>query len=414
MRNFLRSGFIKLFAGTAFTQIVSILAVPVMSRLYGADGVGIFSLALGTIAIIQVLATGRYEQAIFLEKNKYQIIALIKLCRIIAFLVSALTLLIGFTAWIINPNTDLFNNYTQVVVLSPILLYLMTSNQILLALCNRYEMYSDMSKSRLLVASASTLLLILFGLVDNNPAWIIVASILAYGLSNIIFWRKYNNNNVTYSLSKFGIGRIMTTAKRHKKFPLYALPADLINVISYNAPLYFLGVFFGAAVVGNYSLAHRVLNAPVGLITSSFSEVFKAEFVKSNDSDHHVRVFKKSLYLLTSIGGVYFVAVLIFGEVIISKLLGEGWQLAGNYANIMILMYALKLVVSPLSSVIFLKGKIKYDLQLHIIMIVLITTALSVGGYFKSDVMALTLYTFANVLMYSGYLIFSKKLAYEK
>ena len=77
-------------------------------------------------------------------------------------------------------------------------------------------------------------------------------------------------------------------------------------------------------------------------------------------------------------------------------------------------MYALKLIVSPLSSVIFLKGKIKYDLQLHVIMLVMTMTALSIGSYFKSDIISISLYTVANVLMYGIYLVISKKLAYEK
>ncbi len=384
-----------------------------MSRLYGADSVGIFSLALGTIAIIQVLATGRYEQAIFLEKNKHKVIRLIKLCRIIALSVSTLSFLLGIMAWILNPNADLLNNYILTFALAPILLYLMTSNQILLALCNRYEMYGDMSKSRLLVSSVSTLLLVIFGLVDNNPAWLIIASIFAYGSANFIFWQKYNND-IAYSLTKFNIRRLMVMAKRHKKFPLYALPADLINVFSYNAPLYFLGIFFGPTVVGNYSMVHRVLNAPVSLITSSFSEVFKSNFIKSIDSKHQIIVFKKTLYQLATIGGIFLITVLIFGESLFYKLLGEGWGLAEKYANIMILMYALKLIVSPLSSVIFLKGKIKYDLQLHIIMLVMTTTALTIGSYFKSDVVSISLYTAANVLIYGMYLVISKKLAYEK
>jgi O-antigen/teichoic acid export membrane protein len=413
MRNLARSGFFKLFAGTAFSQMVSILAVPIMARLYSADGVGIFSLALGTIAIIQVLATGRYEQAIFLEKNKNKVIVIVKLCRIIALAVSSLAFLLGFMAWILNPNSDLFNNYTPVFALAPILLYLMTSNQILLVLCNRYEMYGDMSKSRLLVASTSTLLLVLFGLLDNNPVWLIIASIFAYGSSNFIFWKKYNKD-ISYSLTNFSLGRLMVMAKRHNKFPLYALPADLINVFSYNAPLYFLGVFFGTTVVGNYSMVHRVLNAPVSLITSSFSEVFKANFIRSIDSNHHISVFKKTLYQLSVIGGIFLITIFIFGEILISKLLGDGWNLAEKYANIMILMYALKLIVSPLSSVIFLKGKIKYDLQLHVIMLVMTMTALSIGSYFKSDIISISLYTVANVLMYGIYLVISKKLAYEK
>ena len=60
---------LKLVSGTAFAQVLSIIAAPFLTRLYGPEAFGLSAIFVGISAIVSAIACLRYELSIMLPET---------------------------------------------------------------------------------------------------------------------------------------------------------------------------------------------------------------------------------------------------------------------------------------------------------------------------------------------------------
>ena len=82
---------LKLVTGTTIAQVITILAAPVITRLYGPEAFGLLTLFASITSIIGVVACMRYEMAIMLPKTDEEAANLLGLCLLCVAVVSGLT-----------------------------------------------------------------------------------------------------------------------------------------------------------------------------------------------------------------------------------------------------------------------------------------------------------------------------------
>ena len=63
-------------------------------------------------------------------------------------------------------------------------------------------------------------------------------------------------------------------ARKHRAFPLYTMPKDLVNSFSYNLPLLWLALYFDKAEAGLFALALTFCVRPVNVLNSAFERIF--------------------------------------------------------------------------------------------------------------------------------------------
>ncbi|NLP20110.1 MAG: oligosaccharide flippase family protein, partial [Bacteroidales bacterium] len=91
--------FFILFKGTVIAQIIPMLLMPVLTRMYSPDDFGILELFVSVIAILGSVANLRYELSIVLPERKEDAWNIMSLGFIIAFILSIfLQIIIGFFA----------------------------------------------------------------------------------------------------------------------------------------------------------------------------------------------------------------------------------------------------------------------------------------------------------------------------
>jgi O-antigen/teichoic acid export membrane protein len=61
--------------------------------------------------------------------------------------------------------------------------------------------------------------------------------------------------------------------------------------------------------------------------------------------------------------------ILFFGPSLFGFVFGEEWKESGVFSQILICMFVLKLIVSPLSYAYFIKNKLKEDFMIHVWML---------------------------------------------
>src|SRR5699024_7362761 len=63
-------------------------------------------------------------------------------------------------------------------------------------------------------------------------------------------------------------------AKKHKDFPIYRAPQDLLDSFQQSFPVVLLTMFFGPAATGFYTIGRTVLRLPTNLIGKAVGDVF--------------------------------------------------------------------------------------------------------------------------------------------
>ncbi|HET8687359.1 MAG TPA: oligosaccharide flippase family protein, partial [Methanosarcina sp.] len=90
MSNFV-ANVLKLVSGSVASQILGIILVPLLTRIYSPDDLGVFQLFVSISGILVIFSTFSYQFAIMLPKTEEESANVVSLCAILVTLTSLFT-----------------------------------------------------------------------------------------------------------------------------------------------------------------------------------------------------------------------------------------------------------------------------------------------------------------------------------
>jgi O-antigen/teichoic acid export membrane protein len=164
-----------------------------------------------------------------------------------------------------------------------------------------------------------------------------------------------------------GRSQIREAAKDYSRFPKYTLPASLLSATTLNGLPIAVGIAFGGAVLGVWSLAFRVLSAPLVIIGASISSVYYRRAVELRSSrSESLRLFKKTTLRLGLSSLPVFIVAAVFAPAIFSFSFGPEWAEAGRYFQVMAPWMWVRFSVTPvtMTTLIFDRNGVDFWIQL--------------------------------------------------
>ena len=155
---------------------------------------------------------------------------------------------------------------------------------------------------------------------------------------------------------------------------------------------------------------------PITFITKSVGLVFAQqatdEFnLKNNCKDSFLKTFK----LLTILLAPPFIILLLFGPNIFEFIFGVNWRVAGEYVQILSIMFYLRAITSPLTYIFIIVNKQNEDFWLHILTLILISACLYLSSiYLKNVKGTLVFYSISYSCIYLYYLYRAYTLSTKK
>ncbi len=368
--------FFILFKGTLIAQIIPMLLMPVLTRLYSPDDFGILELFVSITTILGSVANLRYELSIVLPDRKEDAWNIMSLGFILAFVLSLiLQILIGFFA---DAITIVLNN-SQIKIwlyFVPITVLLQGIYNMLSYYNTREKLYKSISTASILRSSSRTASQIGFGLVSKTPMGLIIGQILGYAFSIIPLSAK-----IKYRLfiKKTKWKNMKTLAKRYNDFPKYTMPATLANVLATNLTSVLISALYNITQVGYYSLSNRILGLPSAIIGSSMQNVYYKEAHEQLKKYGHAKeVFISTLKKLSLVSIPIILVIFFLGEWIFALVFGEEWRIAGYYAKILIPLIMIRFVSAPLSISlsVFERQRVSLFWQIGLLVLTLLIFAL--------------------------------------
>lgn len=348
--------------GTTIAQAIPIAISPILTRIYTPEDFGVFALYMGVTSIVSVVATGRYELAIMLPKKDEDAINIVALSITITLFVSLITL---FIVTLFNTAiTRLLGNQeiSNWLYFMPLTILLTGVYQSLKFWSNRQKQYKDLAINRVTQSTVTATSNLSLGFVGLGSGGLVIGGFIGQSLATMFLYKMINamEQSIFKKVKKL---KIIALSKRYINFPKFDILASLSNVSSRELIHILFNSLFSTAIAGYYYLTQRALGLPISILASSILDVFKERASKDykqygNAKAIYISTFKK-LILLSAIPSIL---LYIFALDIFTFVFGENWIIAGEFTQILIPMFFLQFISSPLSFMIYISEKQKVNI----------------------------------------------------
>tara|TARA_B100000989_G_scaffold298277_1_gene286855 strand:- start:3126 stop:4391 length:1266 start_codon:yes stop_codon:yes gene_type:complete len=350
----------KLAFGNIIGELIGILSIPVITRIYSPSEIGIFMFFFSVSDILANFVIGKYDSAIVISNNKKEAINIIQASFILTFINSMLLglVFIIFGNYFMN-FLGLDNLTLNNLIIIPFLIISLNLYKIADHWNNYNRNYLIMARAKVLQKAIAAILQIIFsffgflGLVFGRFISQIISSIYMFIIGNKSL--KINGfKSINYRKN-------LMILKKYSDFPKFYLPSTISNRISYNLPNITFSKLFTTEINGLYSLSYRLIASPMGIIMSSIGQIFykEASLIYSSNKKN-LYPFLKSFYKNIFIIGIIPFTILFFiAPDLFAFLLGKEWLQSGKFIQILIPWLFLVFLNSPLTSVLIILKKQK-------------------------------------------------------
>ncbi|WP_068893750.1 lipopolysaccharide biosynthesis protein [Pseudohongiella nitratireducens] len=390
-----------LVGGTFFSQLLLILATPILTRLYAPEYFGILAVYMAIVSLFVVLAGLRYELAIPLPEDEEQAINLVVLAECLVVVVSIVAAIL-LTIWGDNIVGILMIPEIQGYLwMIPSGVLLIGTYQVFSYWAIRRKSFKEISKTKImqsvatLIVQFSAFKLLGLGLVLGQTGG---QSVGVWGLS-----KDFIKSKLYLKATSKGV---RVCAARYQDFPLYSTWAGLANVAGSQLPPLLFAVFYTPGVVGLYALAHRVMAAPMTFIGQAVGNVFLSEAPKRYRNNTLapllLSVHKKLVYLI-----LLPVLVLVgLGPEIFSVIFGENWRGAGEASRWLSLWMMMAFTTSPLSSMYEVAERQRLGMAMQFQLLISRCIGVVFGALYGDFIFAVACFSVSNVISYAIYLCY--------
>ena len=327
----------KLMIGNICAQIITLLTVPFITRIFSPEHFGTFSLFFAIVQIFGFLSSLSYVSAIILPSTDDKAAPIFNLSIILLGLTSIFLYFIleSFGAFIFH-----FLNFSQLIPvlwLLPITIFINGLSIIQRYWSLRQNRYFYLSSSRFFEAFFDKFTAIIIGLIGVIGGDILILSrTIGLLFGNVMLFVPLYRFDFSKIKLGFKLSSIVDNAIFYKQYPLYANWSNLLDNISRRMLVFFTAIFFGTIPTGLVSLALTVLQIPMTFIGESIFRGFfqkLASMVNKGEDFHQL-----SINLLNFLVGIVLfplVTISIIGPDLFSFVFGTEWSEAGKFASLL-------------------------------------------------------------------------------
>lgn len=346
-------GMATIAAGSILGRIISILVIPLLSRLYDPESFGVLAIFTATVTFLMPLATLQYQLAIPLPRANsvaMNVTALSALSMLVITLLLAVLLWLLGTALFPLLNLAALAPYRWLIVIG---LLAVTSYNVMSMWATRRQDYAIMSRTSVIQSAAGAATKLLLGLIAATPAGLLIGQIISQGGGTVTLCRQFRAD-LRRNLPRVSLRRLVLVSRRYRHFPLYRLPSQYVLVFSQQAPIMFVGAFYGMEVAGQLAIATMLVTLPVNLLSWSLTKAAYGEIARiKNENPAQLKNIMKSivgkLFLLSAT-----VSLLLYllAPPVLPAILGSQWQDAGLFASYLSLYVVATIIAIPMTAFI--------------------------------------------------------------
>lgn len=377
--------FLTLVSGTTLAQIFSLIFYPIFGRMFSPEDFGVLSTLSTVSAIIAVIASGKYEQAIIITRNRSEAINTVSLAILCSTIICVITV-IGMY-FFAEPILIVTNNSTLTgwIYFSPVIAFSIIIYNTFNEWCVKKGTFSALAVNKITNSGAISLSKFGFGIIGVSSGLVFgeVSGRVLSALSCIFHWIRVDKAD--FKLVSWQ--KIKEVARLHINFPKYTMPDQIVNTLTGSLSILFIASYFGESHLGYYAMTQNVLAIPMTFVGQAVMDVFRNRASFDFEKTGNCRAIYTNLLrklvpavLVTLIGVIFFLpSVFVF-------ILGEQWRTAGEYAQILSPAIAIGFLSNTFMSVWIITGKLRQRFFWQVFYFCIILIAMFIGCWVCNDI----------------------------
>lgn len=391
-----------LISSTTVVQGLLLLALPILTRLYSPENYSVLAVFSSIVALISVAACFRFEIAIPLQKTDEEAAAVLLVALTLSF---ASSLLVGLVVWRWGAEisellrTPLLLGYLWLI---PLAVWATSSSAALLVWATRKSDFKVVAVTRVQQSLSGAATQISLGLLGFTGGGLVLGQVINNALG--IFKPAANlRKNYRSAFSSVGFGGMRQAMVRNRDFPKYSTFEALANSGHIQLPLILIAGIAAGPEAGYLLLAMRVMQAPLSLIGSAYSQLYVARLAGEVKPDVISSITLETVTTLARIGSGPLLFAGIVSPVAFRVFFGEQWERAGIIVAWMVPWCMAELLASPVSMALHRASNQRGAMALQAFGLVLRVGAVCVASIAAVD-LAVEFYALSGFIFYATYL----------
>ena len=394
---------LTLVTGTTVSLIITLLASPIITRLYGPAAFGLVALFTSITGILGVIVCLRYELAIVLPKSDEEAANLFGLCMLLVLVVSIATIplliileqplvqflkapQLGQFFWLIPPT----------LLISGTFLALNYWN-------TRTKQFKRLSIARISSSFSTTGTQLGAGFLGYTSGGVLIyANVFGQLVSTGVLGIQIMRDHLSFFRENISWKGMADTFRQYSNFPKFDVWSALINQISWQVPVLLLSSFFSTTIVGYYSLGMMMVTLPMSLIGGAIAQVFFQRAAIAQHEGSLSLIFEDAYSFLIKISLFPLLLLTFIGQDLFILIFGPSWGEAGFYIQILSVWAVFFFISSPISAILSIAGKQKTGLVLSTINLITRFVSISLGGILGSATLSILFFSLSGVVMYGS------------
>lgn len=335
MNKYLRNIF-ALASGTIVAQLITILMSPVVSRLYSPEDFGSFVFYASIVSALGLVTTLRYEMAINLPREKKEKVAAMMLSLMVAALFCLLLYLSVTVFHLMTRQNHPIDTKNLIWWYSlPALVFLIGSSNIFQHWFIAAREYKTIAVGKVLYSANSNIILLGLGFCGAG-VWGLFGGYAAGLVAYVAYFLYQGAKKHQNSYLLFDRRDLLPMASRYRVLPQANMPQAVTEIFQFNGLIYLLKIFFDSTVIGWYSYAMRVLQAPLWLIGGAISQVLYKDASEKHNVDGDIsQLVTRTIKIAVIIASPVALVLIATAPTAFAIIFGEAWRETGVYARIL-------------------------------------------------------------------------------
>ena len=346
-------------------QVLTLAVLPITTRLYTPADFGVLAIFSAFVQTITSIATLRYEIPIPNGGNNRAAFNLVIVCAINAVITTSITLLCIVLYKQFDIHSQSINSLDWFVWLVPIGVLACSSFNVLQFYAIRERQYKMIARARFDQSLIGIVVQVGLGLLVKGPVGLIFGFLLQTGVGGLRFFRHLVSNR-TYESKRITTEELEKSYLRHRTYFKYSVPEALSQMGALQLPLVIIGAYVNAVEAGLLFMAIRIMQLPVGIVSSSFAQAFSGSAAESFKEGKLNKLFVSTVHLMLNyaVGPVIFLGIACWA--LFPHVLGDEWSRAGEISLWLTTAVALQMISSATGASLYVSSNERLAFFVHL------------------------------------------------
>ena len=368
-----------LVGGTATAQALTILALPILTRIYSPEDFSVLAVYTALLTMVAVISCLRLEIAIPLPEDDGEAVNLFALAFVFATIAAVLTcvgvVLFGpvFFQAIRQPQMQPYG------WLLPLGVWMSGSYAALQYWATRKKRFSVIARTRMTQVGSGLVAQLGLGWAGAGTVGLLLGHVLMAGSGVISLIRQALNRDLPV-LRMISTQGMVKAFSHYKRFPQYSTVEALANNAAIQVPVLLIGALAIGPEAGFVMLATRALGTPVTLVGNAVAQVYLSRAPEAMRKGNLGEFSYDILQGLARVGVGPLVFIAVIAPSAFALMFGEEWRRSGELVAWMTPWFIFKLLSSPISMVMHVKMMQRAMMGLMVVGL-LLRIAVTMGAY---------------------------------